>query len=547
MRRRLLVIGLDGVGFDLITPWVESGKLPHLRRLLAQGTRGTLRSTIPPLTGPAWASFQSGVNPGKHGIFGWTKRRPGSYAISVVDSDDLTYPSVLELASETGRQVVSIGLPVTYPPRPVNGVIIPGMLTPQRDCTPTYPPQVYHELRKIAPDYRFFPECAHRVSLQAKVQELLACARAKAAAGSHFMTHRDWDLFLVHFQVTDKVQHDLWGITKGGIDPLLLGFQEVDQLVGHLVEIGRQMGATVIVLSDHGMGPQEYTFSINTWLWQAGYLKLRGGAVGRLKRGLFHLGLTQRRLLRLGLFLYPLAYRLGLANSFMDIIGEAKLARMISSLFLSLNDIDWSRTRVYSRADIGHLCLNMKGREPQGIVNEKQADRLIEELIDQLKAMRNPTTGESLLGEVFRREDIYHGEKLAQAPDVLFLPRDLRTIATGASGFYSKTLFDRPQLRANHRMNGIIVGFGEPFKEDHSIQKASLIDLPTNVLYLLDCAIPSYMDGRLWEEAFLPGTLATQSPRWSERPPARRKPVTSLGEKDDLELMRRLKGLGYLG
>ena len=94
-------------------------------------------------------------------------------------------------------------------------------------------------------------------------------------------------------------------------------------------------------------------------------------------------------------------------------------------------------------------------------------------------------------------------------------------------------------------MDGIIIGFGEPFKEDFSIQKASLIDLPTNILYLLDCPIPTYMDGRIWEEAFLPGTRAMQSPQRSERSPARKQELPS-GEKDDLELVRRLKGLGYL-
>lgn len=545
MTRRLLVIGLDGVGFDLIAPWVEAGELPFLGRLLAQGTKGPLLSTIPPLTGPAWTSFLTGVNPGKHGVFGWTKRRPGSYAVSVINGGDIGYPTILELASESGRQVVSIGLPVTYPARPVNGVVVPGMLTPRGDRAPTYPPQVYSELRRAAPDYRFFPECAHRVSLRAKVQELLVCARGKAAAARHFMQHRNWDMFLVHFQVTDKVQHDLWGVTKHGIDPLLIVFQEVDRLVGQLVEIGRQMGATVIVLSDHGMGPQEYTFSINTWLWQAGYLQPKGGVAGNLKRRLFRLGLTQRRLLRLGLFLYPIAYRMGLASSFMDIIGEAWLARMISSLFLSLNDIDWAKTRVYSRADIGHLCLNLKGREPHGIVDGAEADRLIEELIDRLKGVKNPYTDEPLLGDVFRREAVYHGERLAQAPDILFLPQDLRTIATGASGFYSKAVFDRPQLRANHRMNGIVIGFGKPFRTDHTIQQARLVDLPANLLYLLGCPIPTYMDGRIWEEAFLSGTLLLRSPQWSEHS-STRKTIAPSGEKDDLELVRRLKGLGYL-
>lgn len=545
MKRRLLVIGLDGVGFDLITPWVESGKLPHLGELLARGAKGPLQSTIPPLTGPAWTSFQTGVNPGKHGIFGWTKHRPNSYAFSIINGDDITYPTILELAGENGRQVISIGLPMTYPPRPVHGVLIPGMLTPRRARSPTYPPQIYSELRQVVPQYRFFPECAHRLSLQAKVQELLTYARGKAAAANYFMTHRGWDLFLVHFQVTDKVQHDLWGLTKDGFDPVLVVFQEVDRLVGQLVETGRRMGATVIVLSDHGMGPQEYTFSINTWLWQTGYLYPKGGVAGLVKQWLFHLGLTQRQLLRLGLFLYPMAFRMGLASSFMDIIGEGGLARMISSVFLSFNDIDWARTRVYSRADIGHLYLNMEGREPQGIVDDAEANQLVEELITQLKAVRNPLTDEPLLGEVYRREEIYHGERLTEAPDILFLPRDLRTIAPGTSGFYSKLLFDRPQLRANHRMNGIIVGFGEPFKERHLIRKACLVDLPVNLLYLLDCPIPTYMDGEIWEEAFLPRTFTLQPLRFSERFPVRKTDTLS-SEKDDLELWRRLKGLGYL-
>lgn len=544
MKRRLLVIGLDGVGFDLITPWVESGKLPHMGRILSQGAQGLLQSTIPPLTGPAWSSFQTGVNPGKHGVFGWTKRRPDSYGIFVINGDDIPYPTVWELASENGRKVVSIGLPVTYPPRPVNGVIIPGMLTPRSDPSPTYPPQAIAELRQAAPDYRFFPECAHRFTLKAKIRELLTSARGRAAAAAHFLQHHEWDLFMIHFQVTDKVQHDLWGVNGDGTDPIFAVFQEVDRLVGELVEIGRQMGASVILLSDHGMGPQEYTFSINTWLLSSGYLHLKGGLTGRLKRAAFHLGFTQKRLLRLGLFLYPLAYRLELASSFFDTIGEGQLARMITSLFLSLEDIDWSRTRAYSRADIGHLFLNLRGREPQGIVSEEEANRLIDELIDRLKAVANPYTGEPLLGEVFRREEVHHGERLPQAPDILFLPRELRTIGNGASGFYSNRPFDQPLLRANHRMEGIVAALGEPFRPEHHIQGASLVDLPANLLYLLDCPIPNYMDGRIWAEAFLPGTLAAQAPRFSERPPSRGGKARPSGA--DEELKQRLKGLGYL-
>lgn len=545
--RRIFVIGLDGVGFPLIDPWIEAGKLPHLERAIAMGTCGLLESTIPPLTGPAWASFQTGVNPGKHGISGWTKRRGEGYAISVVTGNDIPYPTIWELASESGRQVVSIGLPLTYPPRPVNGVIIPGLLTPESDPAPTHPPEIYAQLRSAAPNYRFFPECAHRFTLGSKVEELLTGLRGRATAAKHFMQQHDWDLFMLHFQSTDKVQHDLWGMKKNGLDPLLTVFQEVDRQVGELSEIAEGLGASVILLSDHGMGIQEYTFSINTWLLQAGYLKLKLGVLERIKRAAFHLGFTQRRLKHVGFLLYPFAYRLGLFSSFFDAVGDGIAARLISALFLSLDDIDWSRTRAYSHADIGHIRLNLQGREPHGIVRQEEADSLTDELVERLHTVVNPRNGEPLLGQAFRREEIYHGERLSQAPDILFLPKDLRTVGSGASGFYSNRPFDRPLLRANHRMEGILIANGEPFRSHHRIEGATLTDLAANLLYLLDCPVPEYMDGVIWEDAFHPETLASQPLKRRERPPERNTSTTANDDGADAAALRkRLQQLGYL-
>ncbi|MEA3310880.1 MAG: alkaline phosphatase family protein, partial [candidate division WOR-3 bacterium] len=305
MERRVLVIGLDGVGFQLIEPWIEGGKLPYLAHFLNEGIHGNLTSTIPPITGPAWSSFQTGVNPGKHGVFGWTNRKPSEYGLSVINSHSLSYPTIWELASQNDRRVVSIGVPVTYPPRPVNGVIIPGILTPRNAPSPTYPPQAYSELRRVAPGYCFSPDCAQHLTIKAKVRALSSCAQGRAKVARHFMQKKDWDLFMLQFHSTDVVQHDLWGIKKAGLDPLLVVFQEVDRLLGELVEIAEQNGANVIILSDHGMGPLKYTFSVNTWLLARGYLQLKRGAATRFKRLMFQLGFTQRRLYRLGRLLYP--------------------------------------------------------------------------------------------------------------------------------------------------------------------------------------------------------------------------------------------------
>jgi len=542
MSERVFVIGLDGVGFPLMRPWLEEGHLPHLRDLFSQGAAGELTSTIPPLTGPAWATFQTGVNPGKHGILGWAKRR--GYSISVVNGSDIRYPTLCELLSENGHRVVSIGLPMTYPPRVVNGVIIPGMLTPKSDTAPSYPPEAYAELRAAAPGYRFFPECSHLLTLRGKVASLQASVRGRTEAAQHFLKKDDWDLLMIHFQATDKAQHDLWGVKKN--KPLLEVFKEVDRNVGRLVQEAKKAQATVIILSDHGMGPQDFTFSINTWLLQEGYLKLKKGAGKRVKEELFRFGLTQRRLAQMGMFLYPLAYRLGVVNSFFDAVGDGWLAKLVNKVFLSLDDIDWQRTRAYSHADVGHIRINRRGREPSGIVSDGEAEPLITELVEKLRAVVNPYTQQHLCTDVMRREEIYKGGMLKEAPEIIFLPLDLRTMGSGASGFYSNRLFDRALMRGNHRMQGVISASGEPFRPHFEMHNARLVDLAANILYLLDCPIPTYMDGTLWKETFTPEMLASQPPRYSEQEPPEdvEEKVRDLEQEE--ELQRRLKGLGYL-
>ena len=542
---RVLVLGLDGVGFSALRPWMEAGALPNLAAAVARGAHGDLESTVPPVTGPAWTTFQTGVNPGKHGILNWTRRREESYDLSVITSADNPYPTIWELASEAGRRVVSIGLPMTYPPRKVNGVMIPGMLTPAGDPAPTYPPEAYAELRAAAPDFRFFPECAHRLTLKGKLAELLRGVRGRTLAARHFMTTRDWDLFMLHFQATDKVQHDLWGLRDGNKSAVLSVFEEVDRAIGQLSEIARGMGAHVILLSDHGMGRQDNIFSVNTWLLQAGYMALKRGLPTRLRWLAFRGGFTQKRLAHVGLALYPIAYRLGLVRSFFDTVGQTGLAALISRLFLDLNDVDWSRTRAYSHSDVGHIRLNRRGREPEGIVDDEQAPDLVDALIEGLRRVTNHQTGDPLLGHVFRREEVYTGERLSEAPEILFLPRELRTLGTGASGFYSWSLFSPSLLRANHRMEGMLIATGESFGTGATLSGARLVDLTPNLLYLLDCPIPDYMDGVVWQDAYRPGLLSERPPRSSDRPSQRE----AGGETDEAlseELRKRLRQLGYL-
>src|SRR5512146_1369714 len=134
----VLIIGLDGGTFDLITPFIQHGHLPHLKELMQSGVWSELRSTVPPVTASAWSSFMTGKNPGAHGLFDFMQRREGSYDLAPVSVRDRDGKSVWDLIGDAGKKVIVMNVPVTWPPQPVNGLLVTGMLTPRNAENYTY-------------------------------------------------------------------------------------------------------------------------------------------------------------------------------------------------------------------------------------------------------------------------------------------------------------------------------------------------------------------------------------------------------------------------
>lgn len=150
MAMQILLIGLDGATWDLILPWVAEGRLPNLGALLREGSWGTLLSTVPPATFPAWSSFLTGLNPGRHGIFDFTRRKFGTYEVEFVNSTYRRGRSLFRIASEAGKRVGVIGVPATYPPEKVNGFLISGFDAPVAtgiDPSFVYPRELFSEIR----------------------------------------------------------------------------------------------------------------------------------------------------------------------------------------------------------------------------------------------------------------------------------------------------------------------------------------------------------------------------------------------------------------
>jgi predicted AlkP superfamily phosphohydrolase/phosphomutase len=209
--RKVMVISLDGVTWDVLGPWAEQGLLPNIARLFTSGVSGKLRSTIPPVTAPAWASFQTGKNPGKHGLAHFTRYQKGTYETPIVDASSIKPRTIWQMLSERGKRVGIINVPLTYPPVQVNGFMISGMLTPEV-VKGFYPPRLHAELISQIGDYQIFTpvRTVDYLGVRGFVRNLAYLAQKRAEAALYMLSKEDWDFFMVHFQATDILQHALW-------------------------------------------------------------------------------------------------------------------------------------------------------------------------------------------------------------------------------------------------------------------------------------------------------------------------------------------------
>lgn len=546
--KELLIFGLDGATFDLLDPWFDQDELPFLEKLINEGVRGEMTSTIPPLTGPAWSTFQTGVNPGKHGVFDWGSSGEDTYGEGIVDSTSIEAKTVWELASEAGKKVGVIGVPVTYPPRKVNGFMTSGVLTPKEAEDYVYPPSLREEIKTVVGDYRFAPTHAE-MALNNKqwIEELKDSITNREQVARHLLSTREWDVSMVYFMETDTVQHHLFhqnsplGNNGKAVDedPILEIYNRVEKAVKNIYESTAGEDTHVMIVSDHGFGPLKWIFNVNSWLVQKGYMKLKDSAGVRIKRAASKLGLNQKNLYKIGDLLGPLAKgNEWEMEGFNDILGK---------MFLSLNDVDWENTKAYSRGGVtGAIRLNIKGREKHGFINPEDAPGVQNDLMRDLNELRNPHTGENVIDEVMRNEEVYDGPRSFRGPDILFLTKDLETDTGGLTVF--KTL-DRiiPSfaITGTHRMNGVFSGYGPKYRRKSEVEGLTISDPAPISLHTLGLKIPFYMDGSPRQEVFSEEFWSKHQPEFSEL----NLPGTGEGKTDneyDEEIKGRLKGLGYL-
>lgn len=549
---KLLILALDGFDPLLFSAWRD--RLPHLSTLADRGIFSPAISTLPPMTFPAWSSFLTGANPGKHGIFDFTERLSGRLGVRFVNATRRRLPTFLRLASQAGLKVGSIGLPTTYPPEPLSGYQISGFDTPlpsKADASYVHPPALAAEIDRELGGYYFGDFNESRIGKDwhgRTLDKLHAGLRRKLELARFLHKHSPVDLMLLHIGETDTIGHHFWAFhdrhsprhVAGGDSRLSSAifdiYRAADDLAGQI--LGLTQPEMVIVISDHGMGgTSDRVLYLNRYLESCGLLKFSVSAtrtpwISRMKTW--------------GLRWTP--YRL--QQQVFKLAG-GRMASGIESL-QRFGGIDWAGTLAYSE-ELNYfpaVWLNRAGREPGGIVQPDDIDRVAEQVKAALLEWRDPQDGQPVVHAVHSREEVYDGPETVFAPDLILelnRPDDYsyalgRSLSPPSRAPWRRLSMEEylgckgASMNGSHRREGICIVCSRE-KAPLLPRDFSLTDVAPLVLRLLGLEIPAWMDRQELLKSHLAPLSGPADPLDSQ---------TQYHPGQEEALRKRLADLGYL-
>ncbi|HVF54431.1 MAG TPA: alkaline phosphatase family protein [Actinomycetota bacterium] len=497
---KVAMLGLDGATFNVLDPAFAEGHMPRFKSLLDRGVSGVLTSTVPPYTPPGWTSIFTGVNPGRHGIFGFTLGHVQE-SRGLVRLDRVAAPAVWNAANAQGMQMGLFNIPMTFPPPAVDGWAVSGMLTPEGGGeTPdsfTWPQELGDELSKASGGYEIDIEVDYDEDWKSTeiIERLSANLARKRTALAHLLRTRDVPFLFAVLEAPDRLMH----VHYKYIDPACEHydrpeakpirerawkfFDEMDAFIGDVLDWVGPDGF-VLTMSDHGFGPKHKTVNINLALREWGLLGISGAGAMTRSAGVRKLARRAKKALPKSVW------------------QKAKGAAQSS--------IDWSTTKAFS-APIPQqgIYINLEGREPQGIVPPSEYEEVRDEVIARLTSLIDPDDGKPVVDKVLRREDAIEGPEASGAPDLYPVCRAYSYELS--DGLYSPSILDdyTSLPRGFHHMDGIF-GIAGPGITPESGATAHLYDMAPTALYLAGLKVPR-MDGAVLAR-YLPEELLERRP-----------------------------------
>lgn len=495
--KRVLVIALQEATRDLIDPWVDQGLLPNIAALMHAGTSGHVLAQAPLITPHSWANILTGVNAGQHGIFDyWQRGADGVFCES--STAVLQALPIWARLRGTGLRSTLLNLPMTYPPPELDGVVVAGLQSTASVREIFSPPDLYDRLIAAQGAYRLEATVPGGRKKRDYIG-LFDIETPRTAEAFEFMLNaQDWDFAMVYFIDAAMAQHYFWADMEAGNDNpyrdvVGSAYKNLDAAIGRLV---RAAGRDVVVflMSECGAGPMRSGINLNNWLEQQGLLHARRGPLTGLKQFVeYNVLPTAKRML-------PPAVKSGLSSS------SLALKNWASSSGTQL-DLDWSRTKVFSRGKEGNIFVNLAGRDPCGIVQPgSEYDELLHFVADALRKLEDPNTGAPVVTSVARPEELYAGPAVEFAPDLTIDWSDAAYMMT-ERGWSSRDVFVERWRKGmswpttgSHRYDGVLIAAGPGISAGAQMGSASHFDLLPTWLHILGQPGPSELKGRVLAE-----------------------------------------------
>jgi predicted AlkP superfamily phosphohydrolase/phosphomutase len=458
MPKKLVVIGLDCVTPQLFYgPWLSD--MPNVKKLLHGGIQANMVSTIPPITVPAWTAMMTSQDPGQLGFYGFRNRKAYDYeSLYFATANLVTAKTVWNHLSRNRLRSILLGIPQTYPPKPLNGLMVASFLTPSKDVTYTYPPELARTLDEVADgDYIIDVKDFRTDEKDKLLEQIYTMSRRRFKVFRHLLAHEDWDFAMMVEMGPDRMHHGFWRycdkehrLYEPGNpyeDVLHQYYLHMDEEIGRVVD-ALPADTSVIIVSDHGAKGLEGAICINEYLINEGLLGVKS---------------------------YP-----------------SDITR------LKPNMIDWPRTKVWGEGGYyARIFMNVEGREPEGQIPSGEYDAFRKELKEKIESIPNEK-GEDIGTRAFYPEEIYKECKNVP-PDLIVYFGDLDWRSAGTIGHKTIHIFenDTGPDDANHAQEGIFAWHNRGKDSTGQIDKVSIYDIAPSILDFYGIDVPKEMIGKV--------------------------------------------------
>lgn len=456
-KRKVLVIGLDCAAPELVfEKWID--ELPSFKRMVDEGLWGPLKSTIPAITVPAWQCMVTSKNPGQLGIFGFRNRSEYSYDnFWIANSAAIKEPAVWDVVGREGFKVGMIGVPQTYPPKPVNGFMVTDWLAPDTNAEYTFPDYIKDDVKQAVGDYVLDVEKFRTDNKDELLEEIYDMTRKRFDLVMAFLKQKPWHFFMFVEIGLDRIHHGFWKyhdkthrkyVAANKYESAILDYHKyLDKRIGEILD-ALDEDTVVLVVSDHGAKKMEGAININDWLIKEGYMTLKSRHEGLVK--------------------------------------------------LEKADVDWDKTIAWGLGGYyGRLFLNVKGREKQGVIDPEDYEKVRDEIVEKLAAITDEK-GNNIGTHAYKPQDVYSGPNIDQAPDLIVYFGDLFWRSTGTIGHDSIHSFETEvgPDDAVHAQHGIFILWDPREKRGRKLEDLEIYDVSPTVLSVMGIDIPEDMEGK---------------------------------------------------